>query len=260
MYLVVALFAATRMYAIWDQDRRIFGFVLGLGSIYPLVNTFYVATLVVSAFPPPITGCGQRSSLNFGGSVSSDEFLFIFGTLFSILFESVVIALTWMKTMDIQIMLQKTGTGLRTRVSYLLLRDGTTYFVTILSLNVLSLLSIRVQVFNNMPSLIDTLTSILVSRFMLNLRDSVSEGSTESGLHMSDMSDVRFASQRSFRLVGNLGNPIHIDDDDEDPVNDCDADIHELPNFAERRTLGVVSVSKVSLRSTGLTLRRAETC
>ena len=52
----------------------------------------------------------------------------IFGTIFSILFESVVIALTWAKTADIQRMLRVANpNGPRQGLSYLILRDGMTF-------------------------------------------------------------------------------------------------------------------------------------
>ncbi|KAI0083636.1 hypothetical protein BDY19DRAFT_900028 [Irpex rosettiformis] len=37
------MFAAIRMYAIWNRDRKVFACVLALGLIYPIVNT--VSTL-----------------------------------------------------------------------------------------------------------------------------------------------------------------------------------------------------------------------
>jgi len=131
------------------------------------------------------------------------------------LFECVVIALTWFKTADILNTLKIAAVGARKGPAYLLLRDGTTYFVTLLLLNTLSLLSIRVEAFNNMPTLIDTLTSILISRFMLDLRhDFVSrEGSTSMSLHMSEMSDVEFAAPASDRFIGNLGAAVGRDRD-----------------------------------------------
>lgn len=227
MYIVIALFAALRMYAIWNSDYRIGICVLALGLIYPIVNIYYVTTLVFSAFPPPVTGCGQHSSLIFS-DVDSDEFFFIFGTIFGILFECVVIALTWIKTVDIQQTFRKLNPGSRGGISYLLLRDGTTYFVTLLLLNILSLLSIRVQAFNNMPTLIDTLTSILISRFILDLRDNSRPGedSSEWNAHLSEISDVQFAvpsrSQRTSRFIGNLGASIGLDDDIDDSVDNSE--------------------------------------
>ncbi|KAI0797279.1 hypothetical protein BC629DRAFT_1286210, partial [Irpex lacteus] len=44
-YISLALFAALRTYAIWNQDRRVFAIVLTLGLIYPLgyvVSTYHI--------------------------------------------------------------------------------------------------------------------------------------------------------------------------------------------------------------------------
>ncbi|KAI0337391.1 hypothetical protein BDW22DRAFT_1349194 [Trametopsis cervina] len=222
MYLLVAVFATLRMYAVWGKDMKIGGCILILGLVYPLVNTYFVTTLSLSALAPPFTGCGQQTTLNFP---SADLLFFLFGTVFAILFECVIIALTWTKTLDIQRVLRRKSMGAHRSTSYLILRDGTTYFLTLLSFNILSLLSIRVefphkltrvslQAFNNVPAITDTLTSMLITRFILNLREDfmAAQDGSSSSLHPSNMSDLRFAARRSTRLIGNLGAPVYVDD------------------------------------------------
>ncbi|CDO71052.1 hypothetical protein BN946_scf184844.g56 [Trametes cinnabarina] len=119
-----------------------------------------------------------------------------------------VLVLTWMKTYEIQ----KLASGLRSNATFstLILRDGTLYFGTMLALNVADLIVLRSNVlFDPLPVFIDVFTCILISRFMLNLRQ-VSErgtGNLSTALStdaMSPGSTVHFASN----LVGDLGSPL----------------------------------------------------
>ncbi|KAI0083645.1 hypothetical protein BDY19DRAFT_621277 [Irpex rosettiformis] len=74
VYTVTTVIAAIRIFAIWDRNRIIFTFVLGVGLINPIVCGYYGTTLVYSAFPPPLTGCGQHSTLDNGSILDSSGF------------------------------------------------------------------------------------------------------------------------------------------------------------------------------------------
>ncbi|KAL4248648.1 hypothetical protein ABKN59_006249 [Abortiporus biennis] len=73
----------------------------------------------------------------------------------------------------------------------LLLRDGTVYFVLLFALNVTT---IQFNAFSSIPAITEVMSSILVSRFMLNLRD----------VKLPSDSQVSF-------IVGNLGAPLELE-------------------------------------------------
>ncbi|KIP07078.1 hypothetical protein PHLGIDRAFT_118417 [Phlebiopsis gigantea 11061_1 CR5-6] len=232
----IAGFSALRMYAIYGKDRRILAFVLTLGLVNPCVNIYYNTTLMFQAMPPPFKGCGQESSLDVtNGNQTTDLALMrhspssyhpttvvLFGAIFTILFESIVLALTWNRTADIWTMLRKRQS--HTGLVELLCRDGTIYFLVLLVLTGLSMISIRDQMFNNMPAITDTLTSICLARFMLNLRSiGLKSGRLTSSSSGSTLpyGDLKFAT---CRFVGNLGAPLSVA-----PVSVAE-DEHDLNN------------------------------
>ncbi|KAI0343989.1 hypothetical protein BDW22DRAFT_1113028 [Trametopsis cervina] len=133
-----------------------------------------------------------------------------------ILFECVIIALTWIKTLNTERGLRRRTIGAHRSMSYLILRDGTAYFLMLLALDIFSLLSIRVEAFNNILAIIETLTSMLITRFILDLREDSMAAQTGSisSLLPSNIPELRLAVRWSSSLVGNLGAPV---------VNDCNA-------------------------------------
>ncbi|KAI0339322.1 hypothetical protein BDW22DRAFT_1361857 [Trametopsis cervina] len=210
MYVLTAVFATLRIYGVWGRNIKICGCIFILGLVYPLVNAYYVTTLPLSYLTLSFTGCGENTTLNFP---SADLTLYvykvpldIFATVFAILFECVIIALTWTKTLDIQRVLRRKSMGAHRSTSYLILRDG----YTLLSLYILGLLAIRVEALNDIGMITDTLTSMLVTRFILNLREDFMAAPNE--LTSSLLLELPLATQRSTRLIGNLGAPVHADD------------------------------------------------
>ncbi|GJE93316.1 hypothetical protein PsYK624_094750 [Phanerochaete sordida] len=207
MYLVIAGFSALRMYAIYNKSRRVLVIVLLMGLVNPCVSIYYSTALTIQAMPPPFRGCGQQS--NFHNStvdlilcVSS---VILFGAVFSILTEAVVLALTWSRTADMFLVLRK----LKQKIGLveMLCRDGTIYFLVLLVLTCLSMLSIPDQSFNNVPALTDTLSSICLSRFMLNLRAIALSGGPRGSM-ATDFKSLSGAGLASCAVVGNLGAPV----------------------------------------------------
>ncbi|KAI0083642.1 hypothetical protein BDY19DRAFT_1051727 [Irpex rosettiformis] len=73
---ICLVITAIRIFAIWDRNRVIFAFVLGIGLINPISTCYYTTTFVYSAFPPPLNGCVQhRSTLDNGSILDSRIFL-----------------------------------------------------------------------------------------------------------------------------------------------------------------------------------------
>ncbi|EKM51647.1 uncharacterized protein PHACADRAFT_199151 [Phanerochaete carnosa HHB-10118-sp] len=101
---------------------------------------------------------------------------------------------------------------LKLSASSLLLRDGTVYFILLLALNVAQILTAETPATTLTASatqFITTMPSVLISRFILNLRQLSQTDSTESTADVDRFS--RF-SVPNFRvpsdLLGNIGEPL----------------------------------------------------
>ncbi|OJT11720.1 hypothetical protein TRAPUB_11782 [Trametes pubescens] len=82
--------------------------------------------------------------------------------------DALVLAVTWWKTYRLK--RAADAARVKTFIVELLLRDGTIYFGTMLVLNVLHIIINFVEQVSFMGDIADVLTSILVSRFLMNLR------------------------------------------------------------------------------------------
>ncbi|OSX61290.1 hypothetical protein POSPLADRAFT_1182434 [Postia placenta MAD-698-R-SB12] len=197
--LIITAFTSLRTYAIWNKDWRIFGLVFFLGIVPCVVNIYYYTLLDIVSAPPPFLGCGEYVNLSPSAA--------------TIVSDSIVLILTWLKTAEIQ--RSFTGANRKGNLVALIQRDG-----TILILNVLNLVAIKFQAFGSLPAITEVLTSILISRFILNLRGIfLSPGgsnATTSTLRMSQMSSLHFASS----IAGNLGAPLGDLVDAEDRIDD----------------------------------------
>ncbi|KAJ3557248.1 hypothetical protein NM688_g1569 [Phlebia brevispora] len=209
-FFTFAAFSAIRLYAVWGKEVRLLIVILALGLIYPITLAYHDTRLVFEALPPPFAGCTEYS--NFENPSSDLIFCtYVFGVAVMLAYETFIMICTWIKTVDIHRLLHKEN--IRTPLMTLILRDGTVYFVVFSGLNVLNLILLRDQSFNNFPTLIETITSICLSRFMLHLRESYmstcSPNQTDS-MRLSGIIDVRYAS----RLVGNFGAALDFTDID----------------------------------------------
>ncbi|KAI0083646.1 hypothetical protein BDY19DRAFT_1060857, partial [Irpex rosettiformis] len=105
-------------------------------------------------------------------------------------------------------------------LSHLLLRYGVVHFAAVMVLDILSWSTFVVESFDNVSSMANTLTSILVSRFILDLRDdsTLSEVAASLSIHLLDTTTVQLSTPnpRSSRLIGNLGGTLRLGDDDEE--------------------------------------------
>jgi len=221
--LVLMAFTSLRVYAIWEKDRRILGGVALLGLVPPAINIYYYTTLTIVSTPPPFVGCGEYVSL----TATQSDIIAYFNVIFAIVSDAIVLVLVWLRTYTIMRDLSKFGGG--PNLSTLLLRDGTVYFVSLLVLNVVNLIAIRFQSFGSVPALTSVLSSTLISRFFLDLREVYLSGGGLDGSSSlpSKMSDPLFAS-----AAGNLGAPLVALFDPEERHGWIDEDEEETPRVS----------------------------
>uniref|UniRef100_A0A5K1JTY4 Isoepoxyedon dehydrogenase n=1 Tax=Ganoderma boninense TaxID=34458 RepID=A0A5K1JTY4_9APHY len=182
----------------------------------------------------------------------------------AIFVDGLVVVLTWMKTHRVYVLTRKLVFG--TNYSTLLLRDGTLYFLCVTAscvygcgptvlmlpprndravviLNVIAIAYVTRIGSNLLNDIIVTLTSILMSRFLLNLRDERAQYEMESATRASSMevssfalSTLKFQSSASHSMAGSM---IDDDDDDDNPERDPEAQFDEKDGrFRRRDTLG----------------------
>lgn len=131
--------------------------------------------------------------------------LTIFVRAFAIGNQTVILVLTWLKTAGN--MKHFATLNIQTSLMAMLFRDGTVYFVFLLLLNVVDLVNIHMK-FELITAITEVITSILISRFILNLRSvyMVSQCSFGSSFHASRFDDILVLNT----VVGNLGAPFDI--------------------------------------------------
>ncbi|KAH9888010.1 EAP30/Vps36 family-domain-containing protein, partial [Cubamyces lactineus] len=208
VYFIVAIFSTLRVYAIWNKDWRPALLVLLVGLCIPVANMYHYIPSVPGAFAWPLYGCGESTPLS---DVQLAKALTAIIVAVAIAIHSCAIAtdllvliLTWVKTYHIK----KLASILETEASFatLILRDGSLYLGAMLVLNVIDLVILRSDVlFDPLPVFIDVFTCILISRFMLNLRQIAGRGNdlpSASQLQAtSRFSSVWFSPD----IIGDLG-------------------------------------------------------
>ncbi|RPD56564.1 hypothetical protein L226DRAFT_455382 [Lentinus tigrinus ALCF2SS1-7] len=195
-YFVWNAFSTLRTYALCGRDRRIPALVCLL-LCGPVVANLYNIPYQKPANSPPPYNCGVANSITLAITVV------LVSRLSSIAADAIVISVTWWTTYKIK----KTAVlnNVKTSLVDLLLRDGSVYFCTMLVFNVLHIVVNFAEEVSFMGDIADVITSILVSRFIINLRDLDSRdlleqshsGSTAGGT-------VVFASN----LIESMGAPL----------------------------------------------------
>ncbi|KAI0748764.1 hypothetical protein C8Q80DRAFT_757828 [Daedaleopsis nitida] len=123
--------------------------------------------------------------------------LLIFTRVSAIVTDGLVLAVTWLETFSSW--QASKNAGLKTSLATLLLRDGTAYFLILFTLNIIHLVCTLTGVFTtSVGTFVESLTTILTSRFILNLR-----GFNRSGYRspLESRSSIGRWSRQSFPVV-----------------------------------------------------------
>ncbi|KZT07019.1 uncharacterized protein LAESUDRAFT_812368 [Laetiporus sulphureus 93-53] len=202
LQLNMAVFTSLRMYAIWDKNCKIFIGVLLLGILPAVENLYYYTRIVPVVLVRPLIGCGVYIYVY----PRANDIVSIFNCIFAIASDAVVLTLTSVKTIEIR----RTSSQAfkKCRLVALIERDGTIYFLMLLILNAVNLAAVEFRAFGCLPALTEALSSILISRFILNMRSVClsSNGQLDSSnlLAESQLSDLYF----SHLVTGNLNSPL----------------------------------------------------
>lgn len=220
--IAYAIFAALRMFALYGLSKPVFTVVLFLGLLNPCAQIFLMAIEYASAFryeghigpigtmlPAGRINCYHSIRPSFVAKAPNVNFDYVFPALriHALVLEALLIGLTWKKTLS-RWSLQKAA--IRTPFTTMLLRDGTLYFFVIGAASTLSAVGMTMYLVSNVMNprmvlgilalswaspIFDTLTSICMSRFILDLRAlSLDNGSLSAHVHSSQWKTLRFAT------------------------------------------------------------------
>ncbi|KAI9060780.1 hypothetical protein FKP32DRAFT_1595102 [Trametes sanguinea] len=206
MLIGPAVFSCLRVYALTGRNMVLSGLTLFFGLMPFVLNmaTIYAGHVVNELMP---VGCTDEYTLP--DTVTIALTFLSRGSL--ILSDLIVIAVTWWSTYKIS-RLARSITGKLT-LNQVMLENGTIYFLCMTCLNVLQVLLNAISLANTAldtgsytENFIDLLTSVLISRFLLNLRATSRNSHT-----LSTPSFV--ASQATFttlpHFVSDLAGPVH---------------------------------------------------
>ncbi|KAI0781660.1 hypothetical protein BC629DRAFT_575894 [Irpex lacteus] len=197
IYFTLSTFAAIRTYAICNRSRGVFISVLALGLIYPLLQICYNVKMVAHKSNYPALGCTSAIAERPNANIEADKVMFFIGIGSSVAFEVLVLVLTWAKTAYTVDQLRRTNIGINGTFSYVIICNGTLHFAVLLTLHIVGLFRFLWPPILPIMVLGYSLTSILVSRFILNLReDYVGKGlGDDTALHILDVSISRYNTQ-----------------------------------------------------------------
>ncbi|KAI0786280.1 hypothetical protein C8Q75DRAFT_289941 [Abortiporus biennis] len=173
IYINSSAIVCLRLHAIWSKNLRILLLFALLGLVRPTIR-IYLNNQIKNVIQPFI-GCGDITN------IGSDS---------------------------IVLMMSKCGPVYANHsIVVYLLRDGTIYFLCLITLYITTLAGAQSRLSGGIPIITEALSSILVSRFILNLRGVYLPNDNQlESFRPSKMSNLHFASQ----IVGNLGAPLSL--------------------------------------------------
>ncbi|GJE98283.1 hypothetical protein PsYK624_145090 [Phanerochaete sordida] len=150
---------------------------------HPIICTFYNADRGWDIINPPPVSFSTRCSL--------------------VLADVIVLLVTWAKTFDQWRSSHRLNVHLP--VTTCLMRDGTGYFIVLLGMNIIDLTGVVTSIWQivGLNGIIVYLPPIIISRFLLTLRDCTNDCGVDASLPLSSPS-VRFAAQSTSGNIGAL--------------------------------------------------------
>jgi len=223
--IAFALFSALRGFALWNRNWWLFLFLLAIGLIFPVVDIAIDSRTQTDAFEAPEWGCAQDIYL----SETTYQRLIISARISSIVLSIAMLVLTWMRTYGLRKLAAQAE--IKASFSTLLLRDGTIYFLIMFAFNITELVWLFLgYAWYPVDAFIGVMQSILISRFMFNLRAvyQCDEQDTPSQEAKSQaVGTLHFASN----VAGNMGASLMhsdftrsdaTDEEDDSPVFSAD--------------------------------------
>lgn len=170
-YMAQSIFMSLRTWAIWQRRWVVLAIFLP-ASLLPIVANLYEYSKTQL---DPRTGRVLSEGCIWDVQISHDLYArgSIISRCYTTIFELAVLIATWIKTWSIRRHLRviaQVNVQPQVPLTDMLLRDGTIYFVALLFLNVMVIIFASTPNVNPSLYFVDTVTSCLLCRFILNLR------------------------------------------------------------------------------------------
>ncbi|KAH9932619.1 uncharacterized protein B0H18DRAFT_1115847 [Fomitopsis serialis] len=274
--LVVGAIGALRIYAINGCDWRLPTLIFFLSFLTLVSTVYYCVSLTTGSLLPYINACviyptnpeiytnhlctAQMcvhlriitvvAQVTLGSFSHNCTPVFIVSSACSIVAEALVVLSTWRYTYGMKKLAREVNQEVS--LTYLLLRDGTIYFVMVLFLEVFAAIGQYVTVFAGVSGFTFALVTVVLSRFILNLRRAAlrltvekhpgrGTNSTSASGPLSSISELQFNS----RILGSLGGSLAFgssDDDDKTGSADESLDVEvEEADEAEELTVDAIT-------------------
>jgi len=194
--LGAAVFSAVRVYAISRRSKLLFAITLCMGLASPAI-TIYLATvsLYMKGGPPEtmLVTCFYQSTIS-GTQYTS----WMMGArAAAMLSDGFVLLLTWKHSREANTAVLPRGGSL----SYVLLRDNVMYFGLLFAINLVGLAVNEMQLIYVISTWIDGFTAILITRFMLDMREAAA---VEVESELGNMTSIRFAETQRTNATGTV--------------------------------------------------------
>lgn len=162
---IVAVFASLRVYAVWGRDWRPALPIFLLALVSPILSIIIDVGQTPAIAPPPSVGCAVY--MKIPTAVFSK--LIVANRATTSIYDALVLFLTVLRTVNL--MKRAKQMNVRTGIVSLLLRDGAVYFFALLVINLAQIIITAEYEGSNLLSYyVSPLTSVLISRFLLHLR------------------------------------------------------------------------------------------
>ncbi|KAJ3536623.1 hypothetical protein NM688_g6811 [Phlebia brevispora] len=233
--VISAIFSALRVFAILNRAYIMAALVLLLGLCPVIISVFQNTLNVYHFVDDTVLGATCYATSNASPSTMlSCKRTRSYPILGLTNIYVIAIVTTWIKTYHH--VKQAASVGVNAGFGATLLQYGTLYFVVLFIadfMNVLNNLVPSVQSLN-LATFVQTLPSIMISRFLINLRQVDSTESIEAP-RFSQFSVPNFRVPTIPDIIGNLGEPLvdgsqALDDDEDDRMQSCEVCFHE-PNL-----------------------------
>ncbi|KAJ3557933.1 hypothetical protein NM688_g1205 [Phlebia brevispora] len=211
--IILILFSALRIFALLDRAYFIAGCALLLGLAQVGIAFYEGARSFYTYVDDPTIGRECFSNISLSASVA----FHIASTLCMIALEVVALVTTWLKTY--RHARQAASVGIRVTFAATLMRYGTLYFAVLAAVNILPVIILvtppSTSLASAMNALITILPNIVLSRFLINLRE-VESPAPSSISRFSQFSAPSFRVPTLGEILGNLGEPLANDGEDLD--------------------------------------------
>ncbi|KAJ3534609.1 hypothetical protein NM688_g7109 [Phlebia brevispora] len=230
--IIIAVFSALRVFALLERAYvpAAFTFALGLGAV--ALDMYQGSQITAYYVDDPVLGSSCYVNHLISPSVLfyknyRDHILTVLtqstatlaSTLFTIVADIIAIAITWVKTY--RLVREVASVGVNSDLGTMLLRHGSLYFIVLLIVNLMNGLIALIPsllLVDPMVTFVEILPSIILSRFLINLRQ-VNTQESGSAAPLSRFSTLNFRMPSIPSVIGILGEPLAGNEDD---INDED--------------------------------------